>query len=79
MDIGSFTCLHTYLFAGVSISKVKFNKLLEINEILGGNTDVVGPAREWVKEGKIVKISARDGSHRERYIFLVCNFVMTVG
>lgn len=54
--------------------KVKFNKLREINEILGGNTDVISPAREWVKDGKIVKISARDGSHRERYLFLVCKF-----
>ncbi|KAG1693329.1 FYVE, RhoGEF and PH domain-containing protein 4 [Nymphon striatum] len=49
----------------------KFKKLLEIQEMIGGGVDLVSPTRELIKEGKIVKISARSGDHQERYIFLV--------
>lgn len=49
----------------------KFEKLLEIQESLGGAEDLVSPTRELIKEGKIIKISARSGDHQERYIFLV--------
>lgn len=52
----------------------KFEKLLEIQESLGGAVDLVSPTRELVKEGKIIKISARSGDHQERYVFLVCSF-----
>lgn len=51
----------------------KFEKLLEIQESLGGAEDLVSPTRELIKEGKIIKISARSGDHQERYIFLVSN------
>lgn len=50
----------------------QFKQLLEIQESLGGAVDLVSPTRELVKEGKIVKISARSGDHQERYLFLVC-------
>lgn len=49
----------------------QFKQLLEIQESLGGAVDLVSPTRELVKEGKIVKISARSGDHQERYLFLV--------
>jgi hypothetical protein len=49
----------------------KFKKLLEVQESLGGTVDLVSPTRELVKEGKMVKISARSGDHQDRYIFLV--------
>lgn len=52
----------------------KFEKLLEIQESLGGAEDLVSPTRELIKEGKIIKISARSGDHQERYIFLVSLF-----
>ena len=50
----------------------KFKKLLEVQESLGGTVDLVGPTRELLKEGKIVKISARSCEHQDRYLFLVC-------
>ncbi len=49
----------------------QFKQLLEIQESLGGTVDLVSPTRELLKEGKIVKISARSGDHQERYLFLV--------
>ena len=55
----------------------KFKKLLEVQESLGRGSgagavvDLVSPTRELVKEGKIVKISARSGDHQDRYLFLV--------
>jgi hypothetical protein len=53
----------------------QFKQLLEIQESLGGAVDLVSPTRELVKEGKIVKISARSGDHQERYLFLVCSHI----
>ena len=52
----------------------KFKKLLEVQESLGGTVDLVSPTRELLKEGKMVKISARSGDHQDRYIFLVSYF-----
>ena len=49
----------------------KFKKLLEVQESLGGTVDLVSPTRELLREGKIVKISARSGDHQDRYLFLV--------
>ena len=51
--------------------KEKFRKLLDVNERLVGMIDLINPTRELVKEGKIIRISARDGDHIERYLFLV--------
>lgn len=51
----------------------KFRKLLDINESLGGEFNVIGPTRELVKEGKIVRMSARNGDQIDRYLFLVCS------
>jgi len=49
----------------------KFKQLLEVQERISGVIDLVSPTRELLKEGKIVKISARSGDHQERYLFLV--------
>ena len=50
----------------------KFKQLLEVQESLGsGCIDLISPTRELVKEGKMVKISARSGDHQDRYVFLV--------
>ena len=49
----------------------QFKKLLEVQESIGGSIDLVSPTREVIKEGKIVKISARTGDHQDRYLFLV--------
>ena len=39
--------------------------------MVGGALDDTNPNRVLVKEGKITKVSARDGAHLERYLFLV--------
>ena len=49
----------------------KFKQILEVQERISGIVDLVSPTRELLKEGKIVKISARSGDHQERYLFLV--------
>ena len=36
-----------------------------------GCVDLVSPTRELIKQGKIIKISARSGDHQERYLYLV--------
>ena len=56
----------------------KFKKLLEVQESLGGTVDLVSPTRELLKEGKMVKISARSGDHQDRYIFLVSYFEIRI-
>jgi len=49
----------------------KFRKLLDINESLGETIDLISPTRELIKEGKILRVAARDGNRYERYMFLV--------
>ena len=48
-------------------------KLLSICENLIGASqlNLISPTHKLIKEGSIIKISARDGSHQERYLFLV--------
>lgn len=58
--------------------KDKFRQLLEINELVGGALDDTNPNRELIKEGKITKVSARDGAHLERYLYLVAAFVLLI-
>ena len=55
----------------------QFKKLMEIQESIGGDIELVSPTREVIKEGKIVKISARSGDHQERYLFLVSSSEVT--
>ncbi|XP_054476080.1 FYVE, RhoGEF and PH domain-containing protein 4a isoform X2 [Anoplopoma fimbria] len=45
-------------------------KLMEIYEILGEEEDIVNPSNEFIKEGHILKLAARNTSAMERYLFL---------
>ncbi|KAJ8002889.1 hypothetical protein DPEC_G00163640 [Dallia pectoralis] len=45
-------------------------KLLEIYEMLGEEEDIVNAANEFIKEGHILKLAARNTSAMERYLFL---------
>lgn len=46
-------------------------KLIEIYEVLGEEEDIVNPSNEFIKEGHILKLAARNTSAMERYLFLV--------
>nr|XP_039249729.1 FYVE, RhoGEF and PH domain-containing protein 1-like isoform X2 [Styela clava] len=49
----------------------KFNKLLNVyNNLVDINLDFVNVSRELIQEGKIIKISARNGEKHERYLYL---------
>uniref|UniRef100_H2Y6T6 Uncharacterized protein n=1 Tax=Ciona savignyi TaxID=51511 RepID=H2Y6T6_CIOSA len=49
----------------------KFHKLVNVfNNLAEVNFDIVDVSRELLKEGKIVKISARNGEKYERYLYL---------
>ncbi|XP_011864738.1 PREDICTED: FYVE, RhoGEF and PH domain-containing protein 4-like isoform X1 [Vollenhovia emeryi] len=54
----------------------KFKKLLEIQESIYDATDLVSATRELIKEGRIVKISARSGDHQERHLFLFSDLLL---
>ncbi|XP_051874369.1 faciogenital dysplasia isoform X2 [Pristis pectinata] len=63
--------------SNVAIRKMeKMNKLLEVYEKLGGEADIVNPANELIKEGQIQKLSAKNGSAQDRYLFLFNNMVL---
>lgn len=47
------------------------HKLLEVHERLGGEEDIVNPANELIKEGHIKKMSAKNGTAQDRYLYLV--------
>lgn len=44
---------------------------MEIYEMLGEEEDIVHPSNEFIKEGQILKLAARNASAMERYLFLV--------
>ncbi len=48
------------------------HKLLEVYEKLGGEEDIVNPANEFIKEGHLKKMSAKNGTAQDRYLYLVC-------
>lgn len=52
------------------------HKLLEVYERLGGEEDIVNPANELIKEGHIQKLSAKNGTAQDRYLFLVSFFLL---
>ncbi|XP_041048279.1 FYVE, RhoGEF and PH domain-containing protein 3-like isoform X1 [Carcharodon carcharias] len=63
--------------SNVAIRKMeKMHKLLEVYERLGGEADIVNPANELIKEGHIQKLSAKNGSAQDRYLFLFNNMVL---
>uniref|UniRef100_A0A665U0B8 FYVE, RhoGEF and PH domain containing 4a n=1 Tax=Echeneis naucrates TaxID=173247 RepID=A0A665U0B8_ECHNA len=51
-------------------------KLLEIYEMLGEEEDIVHPSNEFIKEGHILKLAARNTSAMERYLFLFNNMLL---
>uniref|UniRef100_A0A1A7WRA7 Faciogenital dysplasia n=1 Tax=Iconisemion striatum TaxID=60296 RepID=A0A1A7WRA7_9TELE len=54
----------------------KMHKLLEVYERLGGEEDIVNPANELIKEGLIKKMSAKNGTAQDRYLYLFNNMVL---
>lgn len=54
----------------------KMHKLLEVYERLGGEEDIVNPANELIKEGPIKKMSAKNGSAQDRYLYLFNNMLL---
>ncbi|XP_066580687.1 FYVE, RhoGEF and PH domain-containing protein 4a isoform X2 [Amia ocellicauda] len=51
-------------------------KLLEIHEMLGEEEDIVNASNEFIKEGQILKLAARNTSAMERYLFLFNNMLL---
>ncbi|XP_071371562.1 FYVE, RhoGEF and PH domain-containing protein 4a isoform X5 [Centroberyx affinis] len=51
-------------------------KLLEIYEMLGEEEDIVNASNEFIKEGHILKLAARNTSAMERYLFLFNNMLL---
>ena len=47
------------------------HKLLKVYELLGGEEDIVSPTKELIKEGHILKLSAKNGTTQDRYLILV--------
>uniref|UniRef100_A0A3B5M9K7 Uncharacterized protein n=1 Tax=Xiphophorus couchianus TaxID=32473 RepID=A0A3B5M9K7_9TELE len=50
-------------------------RLLEIYEMVG-EEEVVNPANEFLKEGRLLKLAARNTSAMERHLFLFNNFLL---
>ncbi|KAJ3596684.1 hypothetical protein NHX12_003088 [Muraenolepis orangiensis] len=50
-------------------------KLLEIYEMLGEEEDIVNASNEFIREGHILKLAARNTSAMERYLFLFNNML----
>lgn len=59
------------MFFIYGVPQEKMNKLLEVYERLGGEEDIVNPANELIKEGHIKKMSAKNGTAQDRYLYLV--------
>ncbi|XP_059805440.1 FYVE, RhoGEF and PH domain-containing protein 1-like [Hypanus sabinus] len=51
----------------------RMHKLLKVYELLGGEEDIVNPTNELIKEGHILKLSAKNGSTQDRYLILFNN------
>ncbi|XP_072256342.1 FYVE, RhoGEF and PH domain-containing protein 4 isoform X3 [Pyxicephalus adspersus] len=51
-------------------------KLLLVYEMLGEEEDIVHPSIEFIKEGQIMKLAARNTSTQDRYLFLFNNMLL---
>ncbi|XP_067356309.1 FYVE, RhoGEF and PH domain-containing protein 4a isoform X3 [Channa argus] len=51
-------------------------KLMEIYEMLGEEEDIVHPSNEFIKEGHILKLAARNTAAMERYLLLFNNMLL---
>lgn len=47
---------------------------MKVYELLGGEEDIVNPTNELIKEGHILKLSAKNGTSQDRYLILVRGF-----
>ncbi|XP_057211906.1 faciogenital dysplasia isoform X1 [Triplophysa rosa] len=54
----------------------KMHKLMEVYERLGGEDDIVNPANELIKEGILKKMSAKNGTAQDRYLYVFNNMVL---
>ncbi|XP_043357467.1 FYVE, RhoGEF and PH domain-containing protein 1 isoform X4 [Dermochelys coriacea] len=48
----------------------RMHSLLKVYELLGGEEDIVSPTNELIKEGHILKLSAKNGTTHDRYLIL---------
>ncbi|CAM4673751.1 unnamed protein product [Lepidochelys olivacea] len=48
----------------------RMHSLLKVYELLGGEEDIVSPTNELIKEGHILKLSAKNGTTQDRYLIL---------
>ncbi|KAG8429416.1 hypothetical protein GDO86_020248, partial [Hymenochirus boettgeri] len=48
----------------------RMHNLLKVYELLGGEEDIVNPTNELIKEGHILKLSAKNGTTQDRYLIL---------
>ena len=61
-----------FIYFKDSFFQENFHRLVNIfNNLADVNFDIVDVSRELLKEGKIIKISARNGEKQERYLYLV--------
>ncbi|XP_068134350.1 FYVE, RhoGEF and PH domain-containing protein 4 isoform X2 [Hyperolius riggenbachi] len=51
-------------------------KLMLVYEMLGEEEDIVHPSNEFIKEGEILKLAARNTSAQSRYLFLFNNMLL---
>eukprot|EP00063_Salmo_salar_P066765 XP_014041600.1 PREDICTED: FYVE, RhoGEF and PH domain-containing protein 1-like [Salmo salar] len=65
-----FCSLASTLTSCVCIIQERMRKLLKVYELLGGEEDIVNPTNELIKEGHILKLSAKNGTSQDRYLIL---------
>ncbi|KAK2858818.1 hypothetical protein Q5P01_003438 [Channa striata] len=53
----------------------KLKRLLEIYEMVG-DEEVVDPTNEFLREGRLLKLAARNASSMERHLFMFNNFLL---
>ncbi|KAG9342687.1 hypothetical protein JZ751_016124 [Albula glossodonta] len=58
------------------VSQDNLKKLLEIYEMLGEEEDIINASNEFIKEGHILKLAARNASAMDRYLFLFNNMLL---
>ncbi|XP_040294932.1 FYVE, RhoGEF and PH domain-containing protein 4 isoform X2 [Bufo bufo] len=73
LEIISTAAIHS----NTAIRKMESQKkLLMVYEMLGEEEDIVHPSSEFIKEGQILKLAARNTSAQERHLFLFNNMLL---
>lgn len=73
----SYDCVHTLCLS----LQESLKRLLEIYEMVG-EEEVVNPTNEFLREGRLLKLAARNTSAMERHLFLVrirCRHTTSLG